>query len=94
LPRNKIALRFKPLLLKVPKEREELYAKLKGLLRAAKRIADNTSLKKAEIRLRAMQTCAYIAQVMLGAIRDFSDDKLVELEKEVEELKKLAKGEA
>jgi hypothetical protein len=68
----------------VPKEREEIYNRLKRALEMAEAIANNRKLK-GKTRLEALRLIGYIGQVMLGAVKDA---QIEDVEKRIEELEK------
>jgi broad specificity phosphatase PhoE len=72
----------------VPKEREEIYSRLKRALETAEAIANNRKLK-GKTRIEALRLVGYICQIMLGAVKDVQvediERKLEELEKEAGE---------
>lgn len=74
----------KPLVLQVPPEREEIYNQLKEMFYAARRIADDER-KKTNTRIKAMRLAAYIAQVILGYMKEAEID---EIKRQLDELEK------
>lgn len=84
---RRMKLTLNPLYIKIPEERMEVYAKLKGLLARAESIANNH--ENIRIRLRAMEVAVKIAQFLAGVLKDA---QLEQLEAEVEELERIAEA--
>ncbi|MBS7642781.1 hypothetical protein KEJ40_06465 [Candidatus Bathyarchaeota archaeon] len=84
----KILIKIKPLMIKIPSEREEIYRRLKTGFEKAERIANDNRVR-VKIRLEALRLAAYIAQVMLGALKD---TEIEEIEREIEKLEEEVKN--
>lgn len=84
----KILIKIKPLKIEVPSEREEVYRRLKEGLDKAERIANDKRIR-VRIRLEALRLAAYIAQIMLGALKDA---EVEEIEREIEKLEEEIKS--
>jgi hypothetical protein len=81
-----IRVSFRAFRLQVPAEREELYDRIKKLLKKAEDLA-NTH-KNVRMRLRAMEVAVRLSQFLEGVLKDVQLD---EIEDQLEELEKTQK---
>jgi hypothetical protein len=82
-----LALDLKPLLIDVPPEREDMYRQLKELFDEARQFASDPACGEM-VRIKAIQTAAYIAQIILGYLGKMGE--FDEIRKQVAELRELA----
>jgi len=69
----KVEVRFRPLILNVPDEREEVYNRVKGMLSKAEALAGHKNVK---IRLRAIEVVARLGMVLTGILKDVQLDEI------------------
>jgi len=73
-------LNFQPLTLVIPKEREDVYAKVKSAFEGANRMLSDPNADVA-LKLEIMRVLAILARTLLGAAKDIRTEELiVELE--------------
>ncbi len=91
----RVKVKFSPLILNVPEEREEIYSHVRMMLTRAEVLAEHDNVK---VRLRAIEVVAKLGQVLTGILKDVQLDEIdkmlqeVEADAEVQQSKK-ARGE-
>jgi uncharacterized protein (UPF0335 family) len=85
-------INFKPLVLSIPEEREQLYKRLKDLIARCESIAYSVKPLDELVRLRAISVLANLVRVAASLVEDMQLDELQgeieSLEREVEEEKR------
>lgn len=77
----KVEVRFRPLILNVPEEREDVYNRVKTMLSKAEALAEHENVK---IRLRAIEVVARLGMGLTGILKDVQLDEIEEALNEVE----------
>lgn len=82
-------IKFKPLVLNIPEEREQLYKRLKELIARCESIVYSVKPLDEETRLRAISALASLVRVAASLVEDMQLDeiqgRIESLEQEVEE---------
>ena len=73
---EEVKLNFQPLTLVIPKEREDVYEKMKKAVESANKMLNDAKVD-VEFKLEIMRVLAILARVLLGAAKDIRMEELI-----------------